>query len=148
MLRPTQLVFCALFCAALGAAAPGGAAALDSLVVLEAFLSSANEAPPNSSAGKGILEATFNQDTRVLNYTVSYSGMTGPVKSGHFHGPAAAGANAAVVQPLGGSLESPIHGSATLNASQAAELLAGKWYINLHTAAYEGGEIRGQVQPK
>ena len=72
--------------------------------------------------------------------------MTGPVTAGHFHGPAAAGANAGVVVPFAGSLASPITGSATLTDPQIADLKAGKWYVNLHTAANPGGEIRGQVQ--
>jgi hypothetical protein len=40
---------------------------------------------------------------------------------------------------------SPFEGSATLNDAQANELLAGKWYVNVHTEANKGGEIRGQV---
>ena len=36
-------------------------------------------------------------------------------------------------------------GSATLTDAQADELLAGKWYVNVHTAANKGGEVRGQV---
>ena len=56
-----------------------------------------------------------------------------------------AGTNAGVVQGFSGSMDSPIKGSATLTAAQAADLLAGKWYVNLHTAANKGGEIRGQA---
>jgi hypothetical protein len=48
--------------------------------------------------------------------------------------------------PFEGSLASPIKGSATLTEAQAADLLAGKYYINIHTAAHKGGEIRGQVE--
>jgi hypothetical protein len=134
--------------AALGLATVGAAAPMGSLVTLEASLAASSEVPPNSSAGIGAVEASFNKDTRILNYTVSYSGLTGPVKAGHFHGPAAAGTNAGVVIPFAGSLESPIKGTAVLSASQADQLLAGKWYVNLHTAVSAGGEIRGQVQPK
>jgi hypothetical protein len=55
------------------------------------------------------------------------------------------GDNAGVVVPLSGSLASPIKGTATLTAAQVADLKAGKWYVNVHTAANPGGEIRGQV---
>ena len=35
-----------------------------------------------------------------------------------------------------------------LTAAQVADLMAGKWYVNIHTAANKGGEIRGQLMPK
>jgi hypothetical protein len=38
-----------------------------------------------------------------------------------------------------------VQGSATLTDAQAADLLAGRYYINIHTAATPAGEIRGQV---
>ena len=112
---------------------------------LSAKLSAANEVPVNASAGVGTLEASLNKDTNALSWTVSYSGLTGPVVAGHFHGPAGAGQNAGVALGFSGALDSPIKGTATLTAAQAAELLAGKWYVNLHTAANKGGEIRGQA---
>jgi hypothetical protein len=49
------------------------------------------------------------------------------------------------VVPFTGPLSSPFTGEATLTAAQVNDLMAGKWYVNLHTAAYPGGEIRGQV---
>src|SRR6185295_1748531 len=80
-----------------------------------------------------------------LKWTVTYSGLSGPVTAGHFHGPAPAGANAGVVVPFTGSMASPIEGTATLTDAQMADLVAGKWYANLHTAASPGGEFHGQV---
>jgi hypothetical protein len=41
----------------------------------------------------------------------------------------------------------PIKGKAVLTDAQIADLKAGKWYFNVHTAAHPGGEIRGQVAP-
>ena len=52
---------------------------------------------------------------------------------------------AASAGPFNGNLASPIKGSATLTDTQIAQLEAGKWYINIHTAANKGGEIRGQL---
>ncbi|MGN6102228.1 MAG: CHRD domain-containing protein [Devosia sp.] len=37
-------------------------------------------------------------------------------------------------------------GHATLTAAQVADLEAGKWYFNVHTAKNPNGEIRGQVE--
>jgi uncharacterized membrane protein len=107
-------------------------------------LSGRNEVPPNASPGTGT--GRVDLDGNVLKWTITYSGTTGPVTAGHFHGPAAPGANAGVVLPLTGSLASPITGTATLTPAQLADVKAGLWYINLHTAAHPGGELRGQVR--
>lgn len=116
--------------------------------VLTARLVGISEVPPVTSTGSGMLEATVNKQTMVMSYTVSYAGLTGAATAGHFHGPAALGVNAAVALPFKGSLASPIKGEATLTATQLAQLMAGNWYVNLHTAANPGGEIRGQVMVK
>ncbi len=107
-------------------------------------MSGANEVPPNASTGTGT--AKIDLDGNVLKWTVTYSGTTGPVTAGHFHGPAMPGANAGVVVPFPAPMSSPIVGSATLTAAQVADLKAGLWYVNLHTAAHPGGELRGQVK--
>ncbi len=41
--------------------------------------------------------------------------------------------------------KSPFEGETTLTGAQASDLMAGKWYFNIHTPANKGGEIRGQV---
>ena len=110
-----------------------------------ARLSGTNEVPSVPTNGNGTAEVNYDKQTRVMAWTISYSGLTGPATAAHFHGPAAISENAGVVVPLTGSLASPITGSATLTDAQAADLMAGKWYFNLHTAANPGGEIRGQV---
>ena len=109
-----------------------------------ATLSGAAEVPPNSSTGSGKIEASLNQETRLLSWKLSYSGLTGPATAAHFHGPAMPGANAGVALPFPGAAN-PTEGSATLTPAQVADLVAGKWYANVHTAANPGGEIRGQV---
>ncbi len=115
-------------------------------ITLRATLSSAQEVPPNPSTGTGTATMTFNQASRQLTWNVAYGGLTGPATMAHFHGPATPGANAGVLVPIGGAgMTSPAAGSATLNDAQAADLLAGRMYVNIHTAAHPGGEIRGQV---
>ncbi len=113
-----------------------------------ATLNAASEVPPKTSSGSGELLATLNTATKELTYTLTFDNLTGPATAAHFHGPAAAGANAGVVVPLGNNPTSPIHGSKTLTDAQIADLEAGKWYVNVHTAANPGGEIRGQVTMK
>jgi hypothetical protein len=116
-------------------------------VALSATLSGANEVPAVASTGTGMAEAWLNKDTNLLTWKVTFSGLTGPATAGHFHGPAAAGSNAGVVVPFAGTT-SPLEGQTTLTPAQATDLLAGKWYANIHTATHKGGEIRGQMQPK
>lgn len=108
-------------------------------------LAGANEVPAVMSQGTGVVDASFNPSTLVMTWKVTYSGLTGPVTAAHFHGPAVAGQNAGVAVPVTSGLASPIIGTVTLTPAQAAELGAGKWYFNVHTVAYPGGEIRGQV---
>lgn len=115
-------------------------------VKLAATLDGAQESPPVQTDGKGTAQLTFDTEAKKLDWTVEYSGLSGPAAAGHFHGPADKGANADVAVPFEGDLASPIKGEATLTDAQAADLLAGKYYINLHTAAHKGGEIRGQVE--
>lgn len=109
-----------------------------------ATLNGASEVPANDTQGTGTLEADFDAASRTLRYTVTYSGLTGPAVAAHFHGPAAADANAPPIIMIK-DLSSPIKGSATLTGDQATDLLDGKWYFNLHTAAHAPGEIRGQL---
>jgi len=129
----------------LGTALLGGTAGvLADVIKLQAELKGSNEVPQNTSNGSGKAEATFDTDSKVLTYTVTYSGLTGPAMGAHFHGPGEAGKNAGIVLPFK-SVQSPIQGSALLSDAQAADLLAGRWYANIHTAANPGGELRGQM---
>jgi hypothetical protein len=109
-------------------------------------LKGANEVPANTTKGTGKVSADLDTTTKVFTYKVTYSGLTGPATMAHFHGPAAPGANAPPVVPVpASSLANPMKGTATLDDAQIADLKAGKWYFNIHTAAHPGGEIRGQL---
>jgi hypothetical protein len=101
--------------------------------------------PAVTTDAAGVLEANLAPGSNVLTWKLSYSGLSGPATGVHFHGPAMAGQNAAVAVPIGAPLGSPVTGSATLTPGQVADLTAGKWYVNLHTAANPNGEARGQV---
>jgi CHRD domain-containing protein len=131
-----------LMFAAMVATAP---VALAETVTLKANLKASEAAPPNDSKGTGTLQATYDTTSKQLSYTVNYSGLSGSATAAHFHGPADLGKNAGVVVPVQGSVASPIKGTAALTDAQAADLMAGKWYFNVHTEAHKPGEIRGQV---
>ena len=114
-------------------------------VNLKGSLNASQSVPPTNSNGTGNLQATYDTATKQLTYTVTYSGLTGNATAAHFHGPADPDKTAGVVVPVQGSVASPIKGTATLTDAQASDLLAGKWYFNIHTEANRPGEIRGQV---
>jgi hypothetical protein len=112
-----------------------------------AKLNGASETPPNDSKGMGTAMVSLDTATKGLNWTVKYSGLSGPATMAHFHGPAPAGTAAGVAVPLTRAMVSPMKGSATLTDAQVADLKSGMWYVNVHTAAHPGGEIRGQLEP-
>ena len=105
------------------------------------------EVPPKPGSGFGDALATLDPKTKMLSYTITFQGLSGPATAAHFHGPADAGANAGVVVPIGKDPASPVTGTTTLTDAQIADLEAGKWYVNVHTAANPGGELRGQMKP-
>jgi hypothetical protein len=129
----------AAFATAFVAGAAGAAT-----VELKATLDGATEVPAVAGSGKGTATLTVDTTTGKVAYTVEYSGLSGPATMAHIHGPAAPGSNAGVVAPLT-STASPLKGEVTLNEAAVADLLAGKDYINVHTAAHPSGEIRGWI---
>ena len=112
---------------------------------LKATLDGKSETPPNASTATGKADIDYDAASKKLTWKLTYSGLTGPATAAHFHGPAEPGKNAGVAVAIPNATTSPNEGSATLTDAQAADLLAGKYYVNIHTAANPGGEIRGQV---
>jgi hypothetical protein len=110
-----------------------------------ATLAGAAEVPPVAGSGSGKASVTLDTASKQITYNVTYSGLSGPAAAAHIHCGAAAGANSGVAVPFP-KADSPITGSATLTDAQMADLQAGKCYVNVHTAANKGGEIRGQLQ--
>ena len=141
LLRPA---LAALACvAALSFASPS----LADTVNMKADLKASNEVPVNDSKGTGSVDVTYDSASKKLTWKGTYTGLTGPATAAHFHGPADATKNAGVVIPIfqGAAAKSPFEGSATLTDAQAAQLMAGQWYVNIHTDKNKAGEIRGQV---
>ncbi len=77
-------------------------AASAAMIDFHATMTGKSEVPPNATTGSGDVLATLDTSTKKLNYTMTYYGLTGPATAAHFHGPAAPGANAGVVVPIGG----------------------------------------------
>lgn len=146
MHRPSRLILLASLAA--GGLLAVGAGAANAAQTFHATLNAQQEAPPVDSKGTGTAEFTLDPATKMLTWTVTYTGLSGPATAAHIHGPAAPGANAGVAINLApNGAQSPIKGSATLTDAQIADLSSGKDYVNVHTAANKGGEIRGQITP-
>jgi CHRD domain len=136
----TRIVFASLV---LGAAiAFAGPACAEKF---KATLDGKSEVPATASTATGSADLGYDAASKKLSWKVTYSGLTGPATAAHFHGPAEGGKNAGVAVAIPNAGSSPVEGSATLTDAQAADLAAGNYYINIHTAANPGGEIRGQV---
>ena len=111
-------------------------------------LNGTQEVPPVATEGNGTGTVDYDPSTNEISWSIQFSGLSGAVTAAHFHGPAAAGANAGVQVNIGevSGLESPMEGSAELTAEQSEWLLDGELYVNIHTAENPNGEIRGQVE--
>ena len=133
-------------------------------IQFSADLKGSNQVPPSQTAGTGTVTARYESVSKKLSWNGSYSGLSAPPTAAHIHGPAAAGTNARLVFWISDNIEqcsqgecrsksetkapplvSPFEGSATLTEAQAADLIAGRYYVNIHTDAYPRGEIRGQL---
>jgi hypothetical protein len=132
------------FAVAVAACFASASPVLAETVTFKANLAASSEVPANDSAATGTATATYDTATKKLTWQGTYSGLSGAATAGHFHGPADPGKNASVAVPITAT-SSPFQGSADLTDAQAADLMAGKWYLNIHTEAHKGGEIRGQV---
>jgi hypothetical protein len=122
-----------------------GSVALAETVTFKAELNGSHHIPPTDSKATGNADVSYDTVSRALSWTITYSGLTGDATAAHFHGPADMKTSARVAVPINGDLKSPVRGSITITEAQAADLLAGRYYINFHTAAHRAGEIRGQV---
>jgi hypothetical protein len=118
-------------------------------IALTATLSGANEVPPVTSPGNGDAQVTVDTATREMRWEVRVEGLSAPLSAAHFHGPSTTAQNGGIVVPIAKKGDvSPFVGSATLDDEQLADLLDGRWYVNIHTPNHPPGEIRGQVVRK
>ncbi len=130
------------FTVAAGMLLMAGPASFAANAKYKADLKGSKEVPATGSSATGKANITYDDKSKKLSWVVTYSGLSGEPTAAHFHGPAAPGKNAGPVVDISGDIKK---GSADLTAEQAADLKAGKWYLNIHTEKFPDGEIRGQV---
>jgi hypothetical protein len=108
----------------------------------------AQEVPAVTTTGTGTITGAYDSEDNTLTYTITWTGLQGNVNNMHFHGPADATVSAGVQIGIDGWPATPsgtVSGTATLNEVQEVDLLAGKWYYNIHTTFKGTGEIRGNI---
>ena len=113
-----------------------------------ATLSGASEVPPADSRAWGYFEAVYRPSTKMLEYRLNLVGLSSPITMGYLQGPASPDQNAEQVAPINIPIyDNTIWDGVTLTLLQAEQVLAGRWYVNVLTMNYPGGELRGQILP-
>ena len=106
-------------------------------------LSGANEVPAVTTSASGNVVGTYNKTTKILAYSVAYAGIT--PTAWHIH-KGAAGTTGGVIFDMGTVFSTPFaYATPALSATQEADMLAGSFYVNMHSAKSPSGEIRGQL---
>jgi len=105
--------------------------------------------PSVTDSGTAAISGTYDASKNILNYTISWSKLTGSPSGVGFYGGAASGANGTqvgnnVTITTAGTTGSAV-GTMTLTDSQESDLLAGKWYYLITTPVNTHGEVRGQI---
>ncbi len=117
-------------------------------------LSGANEVPAVSTPGTGTAEIAYDPTMKMITYKITwqFGSLAATTTNMHFHGSDTGSdmVNSPPVIPLtgfatssGGTLSGM---TVALTSAQEAQLLAGKWYLNLHSSTFPGGELRGNIK--
>ena len=110
-------------------------------------LSADEESAPAESPGKGRADFSLDRSTRRLSWKVTYEGLTSQVTAANIHGPARPGLNAdPIINLASKGLKSPLEGSVILDDSAFTHLIERHLYVNILTAKYKDGELRGHIE--
>ena len=117
-------------------------------------LSGAQEVPAVTSTGTGSGQIVFNPTTKAITYNFSWQlgSATATVTSMHFHGAddGSDSKSSAVALGISGfpttSMGNLGGQTIALTDAQVSQLLAGKWYLNIHSSTVPGGELRGNIK--
>lgn len=146
-MRSRQFLFLAAFSA--GVAVLGGAKPADgAIVTLGANLSGVQETTPNASPATGIGMIVLDDVAKTIKVNESWSGLSAAASASHIH-TGAIGISGPVTFPFtgvpaasAGAIPEQVF---SVTPAQIASLEAGQMYFNIHTSAFPGGEIRGQI---
>jgi len=145
----------------------GTSASAQEPIHISANLRGFNEVPAKFTAGTATFRATIDQVAQTITFTVTFSNLTGPPLASHIHfaQPNVNGGvqvffcdgtgHPACPTTPSGTISGTVHAADVVDAGQGIgagdfkdlvkAILAGKTYVNIHTATFPGGEIRGQI---
>jgi hypothetical protein len=112
-------------------------------VAMRATLDGGQEVPPNASPGLGTASIVVDIEANTLTLDMTFHGLNAAEVDAHIHGPAPAGVSAGVKFQL--PLGNKKFVVWTYSETDEANLLDGLMYINIHSALFPAGEIRGQI---
>ena len=120
------------------------------MMQLSGDLNATSAIPTNPSPATGTVTGTYDPTSKVLSYTLTFSGLTGPPTIAHFHygDPKHKGSIFISFANLPTSTSGTITGTTTLTAAQPDSFKLGHVYANIHTDLYKAGEIRANVVVK
>jgi hypothetical protein len=116
----------------------------------QAILTGAQQVPGVTAVARGIGTVVLNAAENEITVNLSFQDLTGIPSAAHIHGAAAVGVNAGVLFDFSGVVPAATAGTMpaqviSVSSTQVNELKTGQYYFNIHTAAFGGGEIRGQI---
>jgi hypothetical protein len=110
-------------------------------------LDGAHEMPSDATSAGGYLTAQYSKATGIFKWRLVVNGLSSPITHAYFHGPDGVGDNDAALVPINQPFDGNMHiGGVALTEQQAADLLAGRWYVDIPTEKFPNGEIRGAVK--
>src|SRR5215204_228462 len=115
--------------------------------IFTAYLNGAQEVPAVATTATGYARIVVNESTGSLSFTVVFNGLAGAQNDAHIHAPAAIGVSTGVAINFGidGGTSGTISGTTTITPTQLSQLRQHLGYVNVHSTAFPGGEIRGQL---
>lgn len=125
-------------------------------------MTAAQQIPSNTSTATGTIQGTYDRQTKRYDYTVAWADLSSNISSIHIHGIADRGSNAIPAGPIAsypGGIVQTLQGFVAANrtgsisgslfvdgvAVREQDLLNNKFYVDIHTVNFPGGEIRGQI---
>ena len=113
-------------------------------------MTGAQETPAVNTTATGTIEANYNRLTKTLSYAITFSGLSDSAVAAHIHGLGEVGVLAPVMQTFNSfprRKDGSYSGSLFIDGVKftEADLIARRYYVNIHSKTYSGGEIRGQL---